>query len=1160
MDVGGLLLLLSASISSLFPLVKSSVYYVKPSKQLVNVTADTLDYYLQNAEKYFVSNTQLSFLPGIHQLNTVIKIQNVCNFSLIGININNDSAVIKCLSTGGIIIINSSYINVKCLIMTKCRSELPVNRVPGIINNNYNLYVSLLIKDSYSIKIHQLSLLKTQNYSIVLINVLSDSTISEVSSTGMLIVYNNHENVQKSEHNLTIIKFYPTSTTNCFKFQDLCYKMFLLLDHTHHININISETSFDTENAIFVELRTCDGFMINKITIFNCNFTNIMSTSTDDELAAMIEIYFTGCNTPYYANIQMNQIDILKCYFFNNLASYMMIIQKDWYTYNAVTIYIRDSEIFENKDVTFLMSKYVGDDPLQPINIIINNTAFANIENDDDPLMNLHGVSLRLEGPIIFTKIKANLGVIFGDKTQVYASGYIEFSNINAFFIVQGTSFYLNTSTLLNFTSDKALSLFKRDANTYLLYPPCLLQYTSNAYKGVHVLSDLNVSIIVDDSEFSYFCLNKYCTSHCSWENNTILNEIHPLDINRKIIKTLDNNLLSMTHSKDICYCFEDDIYDCYVDEIRSVYPGQMVYLNLINTFGYEYDFISVTARTGLPTSCRIGKNSELVQLIHKNCTKLQFTIQGTKEWCELFLSYSQTDAVIFYVKFLPCPSGFSLNKLEGYCQCDPLLTSTNIISITSCNINDQTILHPGSSWIHITTNHTFQVSPHCPFHYCLPYSSYLNLSNPNSQCQFNRTGLLCGQCKNGLSTVFGTSKCKHCFNVFLSLTVVIAITGIMLVFSLFAFNLTVADGAINAFILYINIVSINSFIIFTHEQTAVAHVLVSLANLDLGFEICFYNGMDDYSKTWLQLAFPVYIIFIAMLLIITSRYSNKVQRLTARRALPVLGTLFLLSYTKILRTVSYVLFFYSTITDLPSNKTTIVWSVDANVPLFGAKFVVLFTACLILLIIIIPFNVVLTFTRILSRHRTINYFKPLLDVYQGPYKNRYYFWPGLQLLIRAIFFGLSALDRNINLAIGLVLLAAMLGIHGYVRPFKSSFKNIQEFLFIFNLIVMFVFVQYESTNNIIVNTSVTIASIQFVIILLNNLRLYRCLPVLESISRKNKNMVSIKQFINNKWMHFIKRNRSHNDHTQNIPLRNVVPEVAYNYKDYREPLIGQDN
>ena len=106
---------------------------------------------------------------------------------------------------------------------------------------------------------------------------------------------------------------------------------------------------------------------------------------------------------------------------------------------------------------------------------------------------------------------------------------------------------------------------------------------------------------------------------------------------------------------------------------------------------------------------------------------------------------------------------------------------------------------------------------------------------------------------------------------------------------------------------------------------------------------------------------------------------------------------------------------------------------------------------------------------------------------------------------------------------------------------------------------MLFVFVQFESTNNIIVNASVTIASIHFTIILLNNLRLYQCLPVLESISCKNKKMHML-NIIASKWRQYIKRNNTHNDHVQNVPLRHVVPEVAYNFKEYREPLIGQDD
>ena len=175
-------------------------------------------------------------------------------------------------------------------------------------------------------------------------------------------------------------------------------------------------------------------------------------------------------------------------------------------------------------------------------------------------------------------------------------------------------------------------------------------------------------------------------------------------------------------------------------------------------------------------------------------------------------------------------------------------------------------------------------------------------------------------------------------------LIIPITIAGLLLVFTLFFINLTVTDGTINAFIMYTNIISINDHVLFTdtsHVFTPV-YTFVSLANLDLGIQTCFYNGMDDYAKMCLQLAFPFYLISIATLLIITSRYSTAVQRITARRTLPVLATLFILSYTKILRTVSNILFSYSKITHLPSKHTTMVWSVDANVPLFNIKFIML--------------------------------------------------------------------------------------------------------------------------------------------------------------------------------------------------------------------------
>ena len=173
------------------------------------------------------------------------------------------------------------------------------------------------------------------------------------------------------------------------------------------------------------------------------------------------------------------------------------------------------------------------------------------------------------------------------------------------------------------------------------------------------------------------------------------------------------------------------------------------------------------------------SKNRSVITLLPSNvCTKVVYTVQhkSGKE-CDLYikavpqykLGYSASPVhamTEFYnVKLLPCPAGFILLKSDGLCQCDPVLLM-HIASVTTCNINNQTILRPPNRWITATTvndSHTYSVSLSCPFDYCSPNSLHLNLLNPDLQCQFKRTGVLCGQCQQGLSAVFG-SQAFTCF------------------------------------------------------------------------------------------------------------------------------------------------------------------------------------------------------------------------------------------------------------------------------------------------------------------------------------------------------------------------------------------------------------
>lgn len=105
-----------------------------------------------------------------------------------------------------------------------------------------------------------------------------------------------------------------------------------------------------------------------------------------------------------------------------------------------------------------------------------------------------------------------------------------------------------------------------------------------------------------------------------------------------------------------------------------------------------------------------------------------------------------------------------------------------------------------------------------------------------------------------------------------------------MLVTALLVLNLTVAVGTLNGIIFYVNILYnfILSFI--SHSRITFSSVFVSWLNLELGFDSCFFKGMDAYSKTWIELLFPMYVIFLVVMIIVVSEWSEKFSHLIGRR------------------------------------------------------------------------------------------------------------------------------------------------------------------------------------------------------------------------------------------------------------------------------------
>ena len=118
---------------------------------------------------------------------------------------------------------------------------------------------------------------------------------------------------------------------------------------------------------------------------------------------------------------------------------------------------------------------------------------------------------------------------------------------------------------------------------------------------------------------------------------------------------------------------------------------------------------------------------------------------------------------------------------------------------------------------------------------------------------------------------------------------------------------------------------------------------------------------MNSYWKTWLQFVFPAYIWIITAVIIVVAHYSSTGARFFGSNSVQVLATLFLLSYTKLLRTIMTAIFF--TFLDYPADVTTAVWLYDGNFQYFSSAHAPLFLVALtVFLFLWLPYTVVLIF------------------------------------------------------------------------------------------------------------------------------------------------------------------------------------------------------
>ena len=555
---------------------------------------------------------------------------------------------------------------------------------------------------------------------------------------------------------------------------------------------------------------------------------------------------------------------------------------------------------------------------------------------------------------------------------------------------------------------------------------------------------------------------------------------------------TDDNNQnLIASDPVRICLCSKDEVIECKKTESMLTIHGCTLDLSLV-AVGQNFTPVVAYVEAAIERSIEA---SPAIEVLQKQCTNIKYTINidpGLQKeitiHLEPYLNYARlpdrfndsTFQRLFTQLAIPlkkkgCALGYMEKENSCECICLPLLTSIEL----NCDANGH-ISREKQQWVgvmHTTSENAIVIAhKHCPFDYCRADKNPISLDDPDKQCTFNRSGILCGGCETNFSRILGSSKCKKCSNHNLIIIIPgVLLAGLILVILLILLDLTVSVGTINGLIFYANIIRAQHVTFFDSETVVRLNVFIAWLNFDLGIETCLFDGLDSYVEIWLQFCFPLYISIIALTIIISSHYSLRISKLCGKNIVPVLATLFLLSYAKLLRLVVDVVTFAKI--KYPNGHTKPVWLYDGNVDYLKGKHIPLFLATMLLqiLLAIHPLSLMgIQWLVKISHYRAMSWvrkLKPFFDAYIGPYRAEHCYWTGLLLIVRIVLLMIFSFNQIRSptpnlLAITVVSVGLLTYMAATKGVYKNSLPNYLEVFFLCNLGLTSAAVQYELVNN----------------------------------------------------------------------------------------------
>ena len=1105
--------------------VTASEYYVSAAPNgescpTTDLPCHNLSYYIADNASYFTDDAIFYFLKGTHTLQGILNISNVSNITLQGLGhieqgfhetVMQSTSVIKCNDyneAAGMQFTSSSDVVLESLTIANC----------GFKRNRY-YSASLYFVNINSVILECVSVQNSLGDGLVLINA-NDVLIanSSFANNGARETYVGNAYIMFDDQINSVFNF---TILNSNFTMGLGHGISLWSDNDNEPNVMIENSIFSHNigGGVIIYLHGGGNIEFSNCTIYNnaAKFGGGLYIISNSD----------GCIKISNCNIYSNTAEV------NAGGVRMLSLVGGYIEFINCSLYNNTAQS-EGGGMYISLYGETGSNVFSNC-IIFNNTAyFASA---------LFLLSFRatptLTSSFYFTNVSFHFNKVF-DRPNVHQKGYRSAVVLFNIFNITFEQIEISNHNTTGLICDNSVITIKRQN---------MFANNSGIYGGGIALYDFSQLLVNQNTNISFFnnhasnsgggifvyhdqVLGIDITNECPFivipyhylnDTKTVLYFVNnTADISGDVlyggkIENCTNTLyfdqlFHYPQQKGLSVVSSDPIQVCFCQSSRQ--NCSITNINIFSTPGIDINvsLATVGILDGLTQGAiklNSSDNSSIVQYnnnrLNATCTNVTFILKtdSSLSTIQVYATLNNSFSEPFYDPYVkvieitiePCPNGYPL--VNGTCICRPELNNNSI----TCDINSQIITRDGDMWIgYENDSNCLIVYSNCPFHYCDTSSVSFMLNYPCKQCLYNRSGLLCGQCSEGFSLMLGSNQCEQCSNTFIALIIPFALAGIALVAFIVVLNLTVSVGTINGLIFYANIVKIYEPIFFPKGPKNFFNQIISWINLDLGVKTCFYYKMDSCGKMWFQFVFPAYVWLILIFIILLLRYSRKVVLLVGRQAIPVLATMILLSYTKLIRTVFLILYFMKIPCTDANNNTVLLlrWYIDANVHYLKGCHLSLFLFSLaVFILLIVPYTLYLLtiplFEGPLSKYmcccqKFSTYMKPFFDAYGGPYKDKYRFWTGFLLLIRVILALVVSLNAEATASLDvltsflIVIMFIYILLRGIYRHFPLDYL---ETFFILNLMFMaYMNVRTSSDSDKLKGheSSIVLVSISFVV------------------------------------------------------------------------------